>query len=86
VFNSAVPRPDTASIETMLAFQFDGTPLLLLSIQVNIEHVWAVAAIYTWTFTSPALIDYYLSVLLLHAVNKVIMLCTVQHCKRIHKL
>ena len=35
VFNSAVPRLDTTSIETMVAFQFDGTALLLLNIQVN---------------------------------------------------
>ena len=35
MFNSAVPRLDTVSIETMVAFQFDDTPLLLLSIQVN---------------------------------------------------
>ena len=47
MFNSAVPRLDTVSIETMVAFQFDGTPLLLLlSIQVNSDHVWAVAAIF----------------------------------------
>ena len=43
VFNSAAPRLDTASIENTVVFQFDDTPLLLLSIQVNIEHVWAVA-------------------------------------------
>ena len=49
VFNSAVPRLDTTSIETMVAFQFDGTPLLFLSIQVNIGHVWAVAATF-WDF------------------------------------
>ena len=46
MFNSAVPRLDTVSIETMVAFQFDDTPLLLLSIQVNSDHVWAVAALY----------------------------------------
>ena len=44
VFNSAVPRLDTTFIETMVAFQFDGTQLLLLSIQANIGYVWAVAA------------------------------------------
>lgn len=46
MFNSAVPSLDTVAIETMVAFQFDGTPLLLLSIQVNSDHVWAVAALY----------------------------------------
>jgi len=44
--NSAVPRLDTVSIETMVAFQFDDTPLLLLSVQVNSDHEWAVAALY----------------------------------------
>ena len=46
MFNSAVPRLDTVSIETMVAFQFDDTPLLLRSIQVNSDHVWVVAALY----------------------------------------
>ena len=32
MFNSAVLRLDTTSIETVVAFQFDSTPLLLLSI------------------------------------------------------
>ena len=67
VFNSAAPRLDTASIENTVAFQFDGTPLLLLSIQVNIEHVWSVAA--TCTILSCMHWQYYLSVLLLHALN-----------------
>ena len=43
VFNSAAPRLNTTSIETTVALQFDSTPLLLLSIQVNIDHVVAVA-------------------------------------------
>ena len=51
VFNSAAPRLDTASIENTVAFQFDGTPLLLLSIQVNIEHVGSVAAIHCTSCT-----------------------------------
>ena len=46
MFNSAVPRLDTVSIETMVAFLFDDTPLLLLSVQVNSDHVWALAAIF----------------------------------------
>ena len=51
VFNSAVPRLDTASIENTVAFQFDDSPLLLLSIQVNIEHACMVCSSYTWACT-----------------------------------
>ena len=51
MFNSAAPRLDTASIENTVAFQFDGTPLLFLSIQVNIEHVYMVCSSYTWACT-----------------------------------
>ena len=57
VFNSAVPRLDTASIETMMAFQFDSTSLLLLSIQVNIGHVYTFGLS---LFLHSLCVDYYL--------------------------
>ena len=74
VFKSAAPRLDTASIENTVAFHFDGTPLLLLSIQVKIDHVWAVAAIHLDLHFMHLCMhwQYYLSVLLLHALNQVI--------------